>query len=192
MPRWRPLTRMIVVANALFALVIAVAVINVLTSNCGSQNACDAYISRQVVGFALVFFMATSINIIMAIVWAVTRKPSLRQFTIDGASRRCPHCWEPMHARATVCIRCHRESAIPTTNPKPLSWTPQPESVPHLRPESIASERVSSVRREDASGIDAESGSSSVLQQFSKGARGGVDKSRGRSSRTEGDSAWFS
>jgi hypothetical protein len=101
MARWRPLTWVIVVVNALFLVWIVVSVITG-SDSCSdksgtAKDVCDTLAAVGAsIGIAVVAFAWALADVILGVLWLVTRP----------GGRPCGVCGRPVQEGVTVCSAC--------------------------------------------------------------------------------------
>jgi uncharacterized membrane protein YtjA (UPF0391 family) len=102
-PRWRKMTWLFVIVNALFLVWIIVGVSDRPSKDCapGDQLCIDASDAGTGIGVALIIFLWFIVFVVLSLIWFMTRPKR----------RVCPACGEDVKKGRTTCSKCGHDFA---------------------------------------------------------------------------------
>ena len=124
-PNWRPLTWVVLLFNVLMVVWLVAGMADV-ADNCEGEvgsalEACEAGTAIGAgIGVAFVVFLWVAGNVILGVIWLVTRKAA-------APDRTCPVCGTDVPVGQVVCTGCgydYRSGEQGPVPPKPAIWPP--------------------------------------------------------------------
>jgi hypothetical protein len=130
-PRWRKMTWVFMIVNALFLIWVIAGVSSRPSEDCAtdpdvlagtiSKSTCEAASDVGTgIGVALIFVLWFFVFIVLSLIWFMTRpsgpSKSEKKAALAAAQehastyRECPHCKEQMRRDASMCPHCRTES----------------------------------------------------------------------------------
>ena len=108
-PRWRKMTWVLVVVNALFLVWVIAAVSDRASEDCppGDDLCVSASDAGTGIGVALLIFFWIFVFIVLSLIWLMTRPKQ----------RMCPVCGEDVKKGQTSCPNCGHDFAAATRRP---------------------------------------------------------------------------
>jgi hypothetical protein len=109
LPRWRKMTWLFLVVNALFVLWITAGVSDRASEDCppGDELCINASDAGTAVGVGLVVFLWFLVFMVLSVIWFMTRP----------RGRTCPACGEDVKKGRTTCQTCGHDFAAAAATP---------------------------------------------------------------------------